>query len=774
MAEGATHETALTRLSGRALTPDYAAPEQIMGAALTTASDVYALGVVLYELLAGHRPYRLKRQTRGELEEAILAQDVPRPSAALDADAASKRGSTPKKLARLLAGDLDTIVLKALRKAPADRYTTTEAFAQDLDRYLHGQPVTARADSAGYRARKFLVRNKLAVAAASAVAAALVAGVGVASWEAHVARLESTRANASKDFVDRLFQSAARTNPRGAAAGDTTARELLDLGSAQLLKDTGSDPKLQFDLTLWLAQLNSELDLLEPATRLSDRSIALARETYGASSIQAAEALMRKADTVYRAASYADAIKVAQETLAIAELHPAATLELRGRAHVIIGNSQYQIDTSRTAEPKQHLQTALALLQQAQSKIEDRSRAAYYLAWIAEAEHEFSTAEAYYRDGIEVGRVNFGERSFIVAFGYEGLADMLRQQGRLPQAREAIDKALSIYEFVLGPRHGTVAFARTTLAMIEAAMGDRAEAERVLDGAVALAQDVFGRDARQIAYPLTYAARLKAQRGRLEDAARDYDRVAAVYARTDPPSSRPNRMLPIEHADVLMALGRLQPARAALANAAAAFDASPNVPDSELSRLEIARFALAHLGGDEALARSELDHARKHLDAAKDSEKPLLMLLAAAVARAQPPGAEAQAMLDRLREPGLLPGMPADLQLDLEDRMRLRFAIGRLSLAAGRYDDARSWLTQAVEQRTAMDAPDSPWLAEAQVALAEALIASGRSDEAVALLARASAIEDSRTEPSETFRRPLRNAYALLANSMIARRARAQ
>src|SRR5262249_5056568 len=157
-------ETELTRLGGRALTPDYAAPEQISSQTITTATDVYALGVMLYELLTGERPYRLKRDTRGALEEAILQTDPLPPSRAVLSEAvAQKRDPTARKLAKTLKGDLDTIVLKALKKGPAERYATVNAFDEDIHRFLRGDLVLAQPDSFAYRARKFVGRHKLVI-----------------------------------------------------------------------------------------------------------------------------------------------------------------------------------------------------------------------------------------------------------------------------------------------------------------------------------------------------------------------------------------------------------------------------------------------------------------------------------------------------------------------------------------------------------------------------------------------------------------------------------
>jgi serine/threonine protein kinase len=763
MEGGTAHETALTRLAGSALTPDYAAPEQVSGAPLTTASDVYALGVVLYELLAGRRPYRLKRQTRGELEEAILTQDVPRPSAvAAGDDIASKRSTSAPKLSKQLAGDLDTIVQKALRKAPAARYATAEAFAQDIERYLCGQPVTAQRDSAWYRTRKFAARNTLALSAAAGVTIALLAGTSAALWEAHVARQETVRANASKDFVERLFQSAARSNPGGAAAADTTARQLLAIGSRQLLEQSRANPELRLDLLQWLARLNAELDLLEPASALSERSIDLARELHGDDSLPVAQALLQKADNLFRAASYVEATKVAREVLRIADMRPGASPALRAKAHLIIGNSTFQLDYTKTVQPQRELEMALALLQQAHAETEDRSQAAYSVAFVMEAQRDFAKADAYYMDGITAGVANFGEKSYIVAFGYENLADSLRRQHRLPEARQSIDKALAIYEFALGPRHGTVAFARTNLALIEAASGQRAEAEQLLDQAVALAQEVFGAEARQVGFPAAYAARLKANRGELEPAVQAYDRAIAVFARVDPAASMSARALRTEYAAVLIALGKTDRAKAILDQAQVDFDTAHDKSSVPAARLKIVGAELAYAQGDAGAGRTRLDQVQQQIDADPAVGNQVLSQFALVVARTRPDSERANATLERLRVAGLLPSSPDELAVDIEDRARLAFAVGRLYLAVGQKNLAHSWLTYAVSLREKIDAAASPWLAEAQIALAEALVAEGRVGDARVILACAAAIHAAVPGLGDRYRQPLQEAYALL------------
>lgn len=201
--EASAEGTQLTQEQGRALTLNYAAPEQIMGRPLGVTADVYSLGVMLYELLTGALPYSLKRNTRGALEEAILAGDAP---------PASSRVTDPRT-ARALRGDLDAIVQTAMRRDPDKRYPSAIDLAQDLESYLTSRPVQAQVDSALYRLRKFIGRNRLPVAAGAAVMLALASGLGVALWQAEQARhqaeqarLQAERATALNTFVLSLIR----------------------------------------------------------------------------------------------------------------------------------------------------------------------------------------------------------------------------------------------------------------------------------------------------------------------------------------------------------------------------------------------------------------------------------------------------------------------------------------------------------------------------------------------------------------------------------------
>jgi WD40 repeat protein/serine/threonine protein kinase len=239
LTEGEAKETELTRIGGRALTPDYAAPEQIAGAPITTGADVYALGVMLYELLIGERPYRLKRDTRGALEEAILQADPTPPSrAVLTETAASARGSSGKLRLGAIDSDLDTIVIKALKKSPVERYATANAFDEDIARYLRGDAVLAQRDSLAYRIRKFARRNRLAIGAAGVLLLILATGLATTSYEATVAARQRDAALAARTRA--LTQTA---NARLKASDEAGAMAiLLELSPAQGTR-TSRDPE---------------------------------------------------------------------------------------------------------------------------------------------------------------------------------------------------------------------------------------------------------------------------------------------------------------------------------------------------------------------------------------------------------------------------------------------------------------------------------------------------------------------------------------------------
>lgn len=252
-----------TRLGVRAFTPDYGSPEQLRGDLVTTATDVYSLGVVLYELLAGRRPHR--REPGHSLEQAVITLDPPPPS------------RVAAQGARGLDVDLDAIVLEALDKNPAERYPTVAAFAEDIERYLRGDPVQARRGSRWYRTGKFLRRHRLSVAGVTLVLVAILGGSAIALWQAHQARIEAARAEQIKDFALSIFEDADTDSGAGTA---TTAADLLNSAQARVERELAGRPEIAVELMtvigyslLGQGQPDNAGKILRNAVDLADREL---------------------------------------------------------------------------------------------------------------------------------------------------------------------------------------------------------------------------------------------------------------------------------------------------------------------------------------------------------------------------------------------------------------------------------------------------------------------------------------------------------------------
>lgn len=286
--EGAAGERSLlTEAGGTALTPEYAAPEQVTGAPVTVATDVYSLGVLMYLLLSGRHPTGEGAATPAQHLQRLVDVTPTRLSSA--AATATNRGISPERLRRLYRGDLDNIVAKALKKSPGERYGTVAALAEDIRRYLRHEPVQARPDTFGYRARKFVRRNRAPVAAATVAVSLLVASTGYALFQLGQAKRQRDEARVQRDRAVFERQRAAASDNFMQAVLSTvgpseriTAGELLERGRELLEKASGQDPRVMAPLMIQLATqfhfvagpggIDAERRLLERGAELAKAS----------------------------------------------------------------------------------------------------------------------------------------------------------------------------------------------------------------------------------------------------------------------------------------------------------------------------------------------------------------------------------------------------------------------------------------------------------------------------------------------------------------------
>jgi eukaryotic-like serine/threonine-protein kinase len=287
--EGGTEPEApaLTREGVSALTPEHAAPEQLTGGDITTATDVYALGVLLYLLLTGRHPASGERSSAAELIHAIVHTEPSRVSDAVTVDGgtespaeiAARRATTPRKLRAVLRGDIDNIVAKALKKRPSERYTSAEAMADDLRRYLDHRPVRARPDSLGYRTRKFVSRNRLVLGAAAAVVIALATGAGMAARQARASARERDRALVELRRAEATngFNAFLLTEATPSAGRPLNNAELLARGDALVERRFAHDPALRVHILMMLADRYYENSQYDRWQATLDRAYSLSR-----------------------------------------------------------------------------------------------------------------------------------------------------------------------------------------------------------------------------------------------------------------------------------------------------------------------------------------------------------------------------------------------------------------------------------------------------------------------------------------------------------------
>ena len=320
-----------TRTGQRAFTPAWAAPEQVRGDPVTTATDVWTLGVLLCLLLTGRHVSGLdwKSPFTDWMQAAALAT-VQRPSRLWregpngpDAKLrAAQRNSTPERLARQCEGDIDQIVARALAEEPTRRYRTALALADDVRRLLRHEPVTAHADTLGYRTAKFVRRHRMPVAFGVLAAVALVGGTGLALWQTQIARAQAVRANAVQDFLLDIFRTSSARQPDPQKARLVTARELLDIGAARLDATLADQPESQAEITRSLRELYDELGLLEQSLSFARRSVALAARLQGVDSQQHLLQLVELARLLNHVDGLYERQQVLAQGLAIAQRLP--------------------------------------------------------------------------------------------------------------------------------------------------------------------------------------------------------------------------------------------------------------------------------------------------------------------------------------------------------------------------------------------------------------------------------------------------------------------
>jgi eukaryotic-like serine/threonine-protein kinase len=553
--EGEAKETKLTRLSGRALTPDYASPEQILGEPLTIASDVYSLGVILYELLSGTRPYKLKRDSRGALEDAILQAEPAPPSDVVD-----------QQRRKSLHGDLDTIVLKALKKRPQERYPTVHALLDDIERYIGGRPVLAQRDSSWYRIRRFVARNKLGVSVACGVTTAILIGAAVAAWQANVAIAQKTRAEEVNEFIAAVFREADPTQEKGKIL---SAPELLRQAERRLHERADADPAMQVEL---LAIIGESLFGLQENV---------------------------------------DSARVIEQAL---RLQASADIDdglLSGRLHLALSRAYEYL--GRNDEALAQIERSLSVLTDSgQTKTPTFARARLQQSALGLVFANYEVAERAAHEAISVASAALGAKSSEVATGLQQLSHVYTLTQRRELAVDPARRAFNLLRELHGQNlaHPRVMESSQYYSQALAVIGEFDEASAVIRAAAARGVEAFGENSWSVGEMLSSGLQIEIERGNLQVAIADAQRAIEIYLSQAEPGS-------VTHAGRVRKLGVALLAARANGEAAERLAEALRLAQGANSDLEALHargsfaMALAHLGRfDEAEAqlRQVLDH----------------------------------------------------------------------------------------------------------------------------------------------------------------------
>ncbi|HEY0684040.1 MAG TPA: serine/threonine-protein kinase [Steroidobacter sp.] len=549
------HTLAMTQEDVRVMTPDHASPEQVRGDLISTASDIYVLGVLLYELLCGYKPFVLRGKRLAELERAICEDQPLAPSTVIAtaesqkdggiSQVAAQRSISVARLRRQLSGDLDNIVTMAMRKEPERRYSSAEQMAGDVDRYLQGLPVLARPDSWSYRAEKFVRRHSIGVALSAALVATLIGFTttvylqslriekerDLAQTQRTVAEAERERAEAVSAF---LIDSFKVVDPF-AQGSSVTARQILDNGAKRIGGELGNQPAIKAAVLDTIGSAYLGLALPEEAQPLIEQGLAIRRSLFGeyseavASSLYSlnrvyekkgdlaqAEALARQSLVINQQQTGADSVQTAVSLCRLGVIHGLKD-ELAAAEKLF----QSCLDIRR-ARLGQHHESLTAPLDN--------------LAHIASHRGDNALAEKYLNQALEIDRRTRSEEHPQYFRHLLRLAIVTHDRGAADKAAPLFRRAVELSERVLGPEHPETLDTLSAMGTFQMESGQLNAAERTLSRVLEINRRVrpghfyVGNDLENL-------GRLAFKKRDFASAERYLNEALAVYRKELPPTS---------------------------------------------------------------------------------------------------------------------------------------------------------------------------------------------------------------------------------------------
>lgn len=516
-----------TRTGLQLLTPAYAAPEQIRGEQPGTYTDVYALGVILYELLAGQLPFDLAGRSPAEAEALILNQEPAKPSLLARRHALGDGAPRHVALPKSSWADLDVLCCTAMHKDPERRYRSVEAFIRDINHYLAREPLDARPDTLPYRIGKFVRRNRRSVTAAAfalVIIAAVMTFYAVRLATARNAALaEAARTQRVLRFTLNLFNGG---DQQAGPASDLRVTTLIDRGIAEA-RSLERDPAVQAELYETLGQVYQKLGDFDRADSLLTSALARRRALFGPSHPQVAESLVSLALLRADQARFEDAERLVREALQIDRrhlppTHPAIAAAIHALGTVLEDRGSYR-------DAIQVLQEAVRLRSAPAADQHDLAASLLELANAHFYAGHFAESEALNRRLLIMHRQLYGERHPMVAEDLINLGAIQQDLGRYREAEAFHRQALVITQAFYGKEHYKTALNLTLIARALVKQNRDDEAAAMLQQALAIQEKVFGSSHPRVASPLNELASIALMRGKFDEAEADFRRMLAIY-----------------------------------------------------------------------------------------------------------------------------------------------------------------------------------------------------------------------------------------------------
>jgi serine/threonine protein kinase/tetratricopeptide (TPR) repeat protein len=543
--ESLSHTLPVTRLQERILTPENAAPEQVLGRPITTATDIYSLGVLLYQLLTGRSPYRLLSYSQLQLERAICMDEPVRPSQMVvaklsgenDGDRSrlsDRRGLSPQRLRARLSGDLDAIIAMAMRKEPDRRYPSVEAFALDVNRHLMGRPVQARQGDWRYHSTKFLRRHVLGVVSVGAVILGLAVIAGVTLWQNHRIELAREATAQERDHAQQvsafLVDVFSQADPFNAQGHEPTAKDLLDRGAQKILSNASLQPEVRAQLLESIGLAYRRQGLSERAVPLFEQAVAIRREEHPVDKNRAAAALANLAQALNDGGHLVSAEAYLEQALEMSrkgdELPSLETsdilvqfgqFELNAKSDPQAASTLFleALDIYRRVLGNQNLSVASTLNELASPAV-----------WTG----DYALAERYEREAMSIFRATVSRNHPDYAAALATLGYILTQRGQYREAEQSLIEALEIERNVFGAKNQRVARIESHLGMLYDREGDLPRAIQATQNAVDVATDKLGPSHYLTGYYLDALAGLYFQANDLAASEKFARQALAVYA----------------------------------------------------------------------------------------------------------------------------------------------------------------------------------------------------------------------------------------------------